>query len=81
MATGAKTQSTRVMTRTELGHVEEFLKRLDVLLAEIPVWISHAEITIAKAGQCGPEDDLGTVQVSVDYDSEEQHVFFKPTGF
>jgi hypothetical protein len=77
---GMPTQPTRVMSRTEVGHVEEFLHQLDLLLAEIPVWVSHAEITIAKAGQCGPEDDLGTVLVSVDYASEEQHVHFKPTG-
>jgi hypothetical protein len=81
MAEEPKTPSVRVMTRQDVAEVVAFLNSLDALLSDTPVWVSHAEITLAKAGQCGPEDDLGTVQVVVDYDTEEQRVFFKPTGF
>ena len=75
MATAPK--APRVIQREELRDIEAFLKQVDELLGDIPVYIDHAEITISAATISGPGDELGQVVIDTD-DQEEVTVTFHP---
>jgi hypothetical protein len=80
MATGAKGRPVRTMSRQNVSDLEGFLKRLDELLGDIPVYVDHATFTISAAEVTGPGDEMGTVEVTYDFENDEVHTAFKPYG-
>lgn len=80
MPNGIKSQPVRRMSRQNVSDLEGFLKRLDDLLGDIPVYVDHATFTISAAEATGPGDEMGTVEVTYDFENDEVHTFFKPYG-
>jgi hypothetical protein len=80
MASGVKTQPVRAMSRQNVNDLEGFLGLLDNLFGDMPVYVDHATITISEALMTGVGDEMGTVEVKYDYETEAIHTTFKPYG-
>lgn len=80
MATGAKAQPVRTMSRQNVNDLEGFLKRLDDLFGDIPVYVDHATFIVSAAEVTGPGDQMGTVEVTYDFENDEINTTFKPYG-